>query len=144
VNPLSAAEHDLLRALLDRLIPADDFPGAAGTGVENYVTGQLAGALSGRAGMVAEGLRGLEAEAKARHGKGFLELDGQERDLILADVESGRAGGGWPVPPAAFFDLMVNLAAEGYYADPGNGGNRDGASWKMLGYDPRVGPRGGP
>ena len=23
-------------------------------------------------------------------------------------------------------------------ADPGNGGNRDGAAWAMIGYDPRV------
>jgi hypothetical protein len=33
---------------------------------------------------------------------------------------------------------MVDLAAEGFYADPANGGNRDAASWRMIGYDPRL------
>jgi hypothetical protein len=32
----------------------------------------------------------------------------------------------------------VELAHEGYYADPGNGGNRDAVSWRMIGYDPRL------
>ncbi len=34
--------------------------------------------------------------------------------------------------------MLVRLTAEGYYGDPGNGGNREAASWQMIGYDPRL------
>ena len=30
--------------------------------------------------------------------------------------------------------MMVEHVLEGFYADPGNGGNRDAVSWKMIGY----------
>ncbi len=36
---------------------------------------------------------------------------------------------------------LVTLIAHGYWADPGNGGNPEGASWRSLGYDPA--PRDG-
>ena len=46
----------------------------------------------------------------------------------------------WPAtfPAAAFINRLIDLAAEGFYADPANGGNRDGASWRMIGYDPLL------
>jgi choline dehydrogenase-like flavoprotein len=39
---------------------------------------------------------------------------------------------------------LVELVAEGVYADPGNGGNPDAASWRMVGYEHRMpeGPTG--
>ena len=36
---------------------------------------------------------------------------------------------------------LVTLVVHGYWADPGNGGNRDATSWRSLRYDPV--PRGG-
>lgn len=41
-------------------------------------------------------------------------------------------------PDWLWFAELVNA---GYYADPGNGGNRDGASWRMVGWSPE--PAGG-
>jgi hypothetical protein len=41
-------------------------------------------------------------------------------------------------PATAFINRLIDLAAEGFYADPANGGNRDGASWRMIGYDPLL------
>jgi hypothetical protein len=120
---------ELLRALLDRLIPADDFAGAVAAGVDDYVLRMLAGDLAPRLPAVSAGLRDLDSAAAARHGREFAALSASEQDLLLQDMGSG----------SAFFNLMVTLAAEGYYADPGNGGNRDRVSWKMVGYDPRVG-----
>jgi choline dehydrogenase-like flavoprotein len=38
---------------------------------------------------------------------------------------------------------LVTLVAHGYWADPGNGGNRDATSWRSLRYDP-VPPGGWP
>ena len=41
---------------------------------------------------------------------------------------------------------LVELTAEGVYADPDNGGNRDAAAWAMIGYEHRLpeGPSGPP
>jgi hypothetical protein len=139
VNTLSPTDLELLRALLDRLIPPDDFPGAVAAGVEHYVIRQLAGDLAPRFSAVAGGLRELDSEAKARHARSFPALNAAEQDALLLDLEAGRARHRWTAPPQSFFDLMVNLAGEGFYADPGNGGNLGRASWKMIGYDPGVG-----
>jgi hypothetical protein len=139
VNSLSPTDLELLRALLDRLIPADDFPGAVGAGVEHYIIRQLAGDLLPKFSVVAGGLRELECEAGARHSRSFLALTAAEQDALLLDLESGRTRYRWQGAPKIFFDLMVNLAAEGFYADPGNGGNQGSVSWKMIGYDPGVG-----
>ena len=37
-----------------------------------------------------------------------------------------------------WFVNLAELAAEGYYADPENGGNAGAASWAMIGYQPRL------
>jgi hypothetical protein len=55
-------------------------------------------------------------------------------DKVVA--EAGRAGQvvhRWPVDPAQFFADVVQHVSEGYYADPGNGGNRNEAAWHMIG-----------
>lgn len=136
--PLSPDELTALRALLDRLIPPDDFPGAVGAGVETYVLRQLQGDLAAQAPAVAAGLRQLDTEARARHGRTFAALAAAQQDGLLAGLEAGQTAADWPSSAADFFNLMVNLAAEGFYADPGNGGNRGALSWKMIGYDPRL------
>jgi choline dehydrogenase-like flavoprotein len=37
-----------------------------------------------------------------------------------------------------WFRRLCDLVAEGFYADPGNGGNAGAASWRMIGYEPRL------
>lgn len=37
-----------------------------------------------------------------------------------------------------WFARLCDLVAEGFYADPGNGGNEGAASWRMIGYEPRL------
>ena len=39
--------------------------------------------------------------------------------------------------PVAFFQTAVEHAMEGFYSDPGNGGNHDGVSWRMIGFEVR-------
>ncbi len=124
---------DLLRAAIDRIIPADADPGALDLGTQNYVRAQLAGDAKGHAGAIAAGLAELEQAAQSRFGSGFASLAGAERDELLGAV----AGTAW-------FAALAELVAEGFYADPGNGGNRDAASWSMIGYQHRLpeGPNG--
>ncbi len=123
-----------LDALLDTLIPPDDWPGGAAAGCGEYVARLLGSDLAGRTALV-EG--GLDELARA----GFAALDAPARTRLVEELETGRAGADWPVAAREFVALLVNLAAEGYYADPGNGGNRDKRSWAMIGY-PDWQPKG--
>ncbi|QHC65397.1 NAD(P)-binding protein [Rathayibacter sp. VKM Ac-2759] len=59
-------------------------------------------------------------------------LTGERRDLAepaLAALEAGSDD--------EALAQLADLVIQGYYGDPGNGGNRDGASWSMIGYRPR-------
>jgi hypothetical protein len=75
-----------------------------------------------------------------RHGPGltFAALGPEQQDALLADLEAGRTMTAWPaeISAAAFFRRLTELAHEGFYADPGNGGNRDAVAWRMIRYDP--------
>jgi Gluconate 2-dehydrogenase subunit 3 len=140
--PLSSSQLAAVRALLDRLIPADDFPGALGAGTESYVIGQLNGDCVAEAPAFLLGLAQLDAEAEARHGSPstFATLSATQQDELLRALEQNRPATVWPESVSApdFFNRIVDLAHEGFYADPANGGNNDAISWKMLGYDPRL------
>jgi hypothetical protein len=139
--PLPPRLVPTLRALLDRLIPPDEFPGAVSAGVENYLQRQLAGDCAAEAEFITLGLAQLDAEVTARgSGPSFATLAPEHQDALLIDLEAGRPKTRWPqsVAPAVFFLRMVDLAHEGFYADPANGGNRDAISWRMVGYDPRM------
>jgi len=138
--PLTPPQLAALRALLDRLIPADDFPGALAAGTDAFVIALLAGDCAAEAPALALGLIQLDAEAAARHGQPFASLAPVAQDALLAALEQNRPATAWPAPltAAVFFNRLVDLAAEGFYADPANGGNRDAASWRMIGYEPRL------
>jgi hypothetical protein len=125
-----------LRAMVNRIIPADEFPAGWEGGVEGFLGQQLAGDLRDTVEIYRAGLDALEAEALAG-GAGFAELDPEAQDRLLAQIEQGAVTTAWPIDPAAFFRMAVAHAAEGYYSDPGNGGNRGGQSWRMIGYEVR-------
>lgn len=138
--PLTSPQLAALRALLDRLIPADDFPGALAAGTDDFVVALLAGDCAAEAPALALGLTQLDADAVALHGQPFATLPPAAQDALLTALEQNHPATLWPAPltAAVFFNRMVDLAAEGFYADPANGGNRDAASWRMIGYDPRL------
>ncbi len=125
-----------LTALVDRIVPADEYPGASDAGVIDYIVGQFDRDLHDRVPLYREGLKALDREAVARYGAAFADLDTSTQDLILHAVEAGKTVAEWPVSPRGFFDLAVANTTEGYYADPGNGGNRDEVSWRMIGFGP--------
>lgn len=132
---LTQPQRATLRALVDRLIPADDFPSGWEAGVGGYLERQFAGDLSHLLDTYRGGLDALDAEARATDGIGFDALAPAAQDELLRRVEAGDVAADWSVDPAAFFRAAVEHAAEGYYGDPGNGGNRDEVSWRMIGFE---------
>jgi hypothetical protein len=127
-----------LRAAMDRLIPADEFPGAWDAGCGDYLLAQLDGQLAHLLPVYRQGLDGLDGEARLCYGRRFANLPSDQQDALLAKVEIGQvAATAWETPPAAFFAGLVNHTAEGYYADPAQGGNRERVSWRMVGFNGR-------
>jgi hypothetical protein len=133
---LTPPEEAALRAAVDRILPADDFPGAWEAGAGSYLERQLDGSLLGMLEDVRNGLRALDAEAAARFGMAFAAAPAADQDGLLRDVEAGTVRTEWSVAPERFFDLLVRTTAEGFYADPAQGGNRDRVSWVMTGFEP--------
>ena len=128
---MTELQQQTLQAVLDRVIPPDDFPGAWEAGVGNYLARQFEGDLASRITFYLAGLDGIEAEAMSGLGKHFVSLGPNEQDSILQRVESGTVTTSWTISPEEFFKLMVNTAAEGYYSNPEQGGNLGGISWAM-------------
>jgi hypothetical protein len=126
-----------LRALIDRLIPPDDFPSGWEAGVGDYLAGQFTGDLRPLLDQYRAGLDALGAEAQAACGAHFAALAAETQDALLGQVEAGTVVTSWPVDPARFFRQAVEHAGEGYYGDPGNGGNRDAVGWRMIGFEVR-------
>ena len=127
-----------LRALVDRIIPPDDFPGGWQAGVGDYLARLLAGDLRGLIGTYRGGLDALDAEALTTAGAPFAALEAEMQDSLLSRVEAGEVATPWPVDPAVFFRNAVAHTAEGYYGNPANGGNRDGLAWRMIGFEVRA------
>src|SRR5262245_33799526 len=101
-----------LRALVDRIIPPDDFPGGWEAGVGGYLERQLAGDLHGLLDTYRGGLDALDAEAQATAGVPFAALDSDAQDQLLSRIEAGTVATPWPLDPAPFFRTACAHAAE--------------------------------
>jgi len=130
-------EHQLrtLHAAIDRIIPEDEFPGGVEAGVCDYLLRQLRADLAHLRPDYPRFLAALDDEARAAHDTSFAALADAQQDALLTRVEQGDVRADWPLDPAGFFAQFAEHCAEGFYSDPGNGGNRDGVSWRMIGFE---------
>ena len=128
-------KNKTLRALVDCLIPADDFPGASDAGVCDFLARLFGSDLSQEIDFLHTGLEAVDAEAIARFNRNFAELDHAQKVSTLQDIESGKVSTAWTISPRRFFSMLVNTTAEGYYSDPQQGGNRSAISWVMTGFE---------
>ncbi len=125
---------ETLRAVVDCLIPPDDFPGAYEAGVCDYLERLLQTDLANQAEFFRAGIEAIEAESFVRFDRPFANISPAEQRAMLAAIESGAVKASWPIPPSRFFEMLVNTTAEGYYSEPKQGGNRGAVSWAMTGF----------
>ena len=131
---LTAADADLLEAVLERLIPSDEHgPGAREARVIHYIDRALGGALSSSRPAYTAGLASLDRYAQASRAKRFLDLSNTDKDSVLIDVETGAATG-FAGGSGVFFAMVLSHARQGMFGDPYYGGNANFVGWDLLGY----------
>jgi gluconate 2-dehydrogenase gamma chain len=155
---LTPTEIAFLTAVADTMIPADNLsPSGTDCGVVTFIDRQLAGAWGAGAKMYRQGpFRNAKAEygyqlaltprqwfaagisainewSRQSYGKDFDRLSPQQREAALKELDGGKATLN-EIDGKRFFDAMLEIVMEGYFADPIYGGNRNKAGWRMIGY----------
>jgi gluconate 2-dehydrogenase gamma chain len=105
-------EARVLDAILAIVIPSDDAPGAREAGVIHYIDRQL-------------------TRKFREHGKTYRAALAALAALPESPDEATLLKSHKP-----FFELVVTHAMQGFYGNPRHGGNREFASWRMLGIPP--------
>ena len=126
-------EHPALHAFADRIVPRDDLPSAWDAGAAEFLRGLLSRDLAGEAEFLADGLDRLDAAAGVDGG--FAGLSEADQDALIESVLGGGRDD-WP-QWTRFANLLSRLVIQSFYGDPAAGGNRDGVSWRMIGYQDR-------
>lgn len=125
---LTAAEAATLRAVGNRLIPADDLgPGAGDLGAFIYVDWALSGQAAATLPLYQGGLAALDAAAGSG---GFVGADAATQDSLLSQAESGNLANA----PQGFFALVLEHTRQGTFGDPMYGGNLGFAGWDLIQY----------
>jgi gluconate 2-dehydrogenase gamma chain len=155
---LTSVEHAFFAAAADTIIPADELsPSGSECGVATFIDRQLAGAYGSGARLYRDGpfakgkpelgyqlpltpreffragIAAANAWTRKAYGKDFDRLAAPERESALKAMDEGKAqfaGFG----SSMFFNALLQITMEGFFADPIYGGNRDMAAWKMIGY----------
>ena len=155
---LTPSEAAFLSAAYDTIIPADRLsPSGTDCGLVNYIDRQLAGAWGNGARLYrngpfvqgkpeqgyqlpltprelfAAGIKAANQWTRKTYGRDFDRLAPAEREAALKTMESGKAEF-TDISGKQFFEALLQSAMEGFFADPIYGGNRDMASWRMIGY----------
>jgi gluconate 2-dehydrogenase gamma chain len=155
---LSATEADFTAAAVDTIIPADELsPSGSECGIVTFIDRQLASAWGGGAKMYRGGpfmpgkpeqgyqlaltpreffqvgVAAANQWSRKTYGKEFDRLSPADRVSALRAIEQGKAefvG----FSSRDFFVQLLSITMQGFFSDPIYGGNRDKASWKMLGF----------
>jgi len=155
---LTAPEAAFVEAAVDRFIPADDLTaGGSALGVATFIDRQLAGAWGSGdrmymqgpwptgtpsqgyqspmtpAQFIRAGIGATNVYCRATFQREFDRLTEDQQIGVLQGLEQDTVTLD-EVPAQAFFNLLLNAAMEGFFADPIYGGNKDKASWKMVGF----------
>jgi gluconate 2-dehydrogenase gamma chain len=152
-------EAATMEAVVERLIPADDLsPSGKDCGCAVYIDRQLAGPYGRSDGLYMsgpfqsgtkqqgpqsastpaenyrKGLAALDKACLAKYGgKHFAELATDQKDDVIKGLEDGsfKLEG---TDSQDLFKLVLKDTQTGFLADPIYGGNKEMASWKMIGF----------
>jgi gluconate 2-dehydrogenase gamma chain len=155
---LTSEEAAFFSATSDTMIPKDELsPTGSECGVPVFIDRQLASAFGAGARMYragpfhqgtpeqgyqlpltprdffAAGVQAANAWSQKTYGKTFDHLSPEQRTQALKEMEEGKAQF-QDFDAKQFFQRLLAITMEGFFSDPIYGGNRNKASWRMLGF----------
>lgn len=134
---LNEEEIALLDAIVEQIIPTDDFPGGKWANVSNFIDKQLDSYYRKHQVAYREGLAAFEKSVIEMSGKKFEDLLFDQQTALLEKMEAGKLTGDYwkDHSQGNFFDLIRQHSLQGFYGSPLHGGNREYISYRMLGLD---------
>jgi len=156
---LTPHEFDTVGAIAERFIPADALSiSGKEAGCAIFIDRQLAGDYGSAAAVYRlgrfvkgtpeqgpqspltpaqryrQGLAALDAYTQKTFQQPFVALNGEQQDELLRQMEANQLDLGPDVETKVFFELLLQNVREGFLSDPIYGGNKEMASWKMIGF----------
>ncbi len=155
---LTSEEAAFFTAAVDTIIPKDELsPSGSECGCVTFIDRQLASAWGGGAKMYragpflkgtpeqgyqlaltphqffVAGVRAANTWSQKTYGKTFDALTPDKRIEAMKAMEEGKAEFD-SFDSKLFFQRVLTITMEGFFSDPIYGGNRNKASWRMLGF----------
>ena len=129
-------EADCLIALCERIIPADDYPGATDAGVIHFIDKQLRLRFPEEKELFRKGIESLQTWSRTNHSQNFEDLSTELQINTLQMMEKNEMPQEqWTISPQKFFNLLLDRTMQGFYGSPRHGGNKDYVSFRMLKLD---------
>jgi len=155
---ITPEEEAFFSAAVDTMIPADQLsPSGTDCGCVTFIDRQLASAWGGGAKMYragpfvkgtpeqgyqlpltphqffVAGIRAANDWSQKTYSKAFAGLTPEQRIEALTAMQEGKAEfDGFD--SKLFFQRTLQITMEGFFSDPIYGGNKNKASWRMLGF----------
>ncbi len=112
----TAEEGSTLEAIVERIIPRTDTPGAKDAGVHTFIDQMMAEFYQEKEKTAfREGLRKVDADAKSAYGKSFVALTPEQQDELLTKYDAEAYDPGRKKDdPQHFFKNMKELTVLGF------------------------------
>ena len=126
---LTAQQAADFGAIADRIIPADEMPGARDVGVVFFADRMLSGMAADQKPAFEKALADVNAAARARVPRAatFATLTSRQQDETLESIQHSES-----------FGVLRAITIAGYFSHPSHGGNRANAGWKAIGFQDRM------
>ena len=156
---LNLDEAPFIEALVDHMIPADEFtPKGTDIGVNIFIDRALSSGWGNGdrlymqgpwklgepsqgyqlpltpAELFRAGILATNAHCRKTYGKPFDQLNPAQREEVLQGLSAGRITFDSGLPAVVFWTALYQSVIQGMFADPIYGGNRGKAGWKLIGF----------
>src|SRR5271169_3342904 len=156
---LNLEEAPFVEALVDHMIPADEFtPRGTDLGINIFIDRALAGGwgkgerlyMQGPwkkgapsqgyqlplvpADLYRAGIAATNVHCRKTYGKSFDRLDAKQREEVLVGLSTGKVTFADGLPVRDFWNVLYQTVMEGMFSDPIYGGNRNKAGWRLIGF----------